>query len=576
MAKSKLALMADLDKTPCLGITIDGGSVYFGVTSDNYKYSHKIKHGFGTIGTVQTGFTYYTKQWSPTASGLTKFFEEVPTKKTRAIDIYLDTYNGSTYIGRDTKTLNVTLSEETGKPSISQYHLGWGTDIGRNYGHGAAGLDFFIKGKSVPNTSTSVQCKFGATKNKIEFAYGNKVCSSFVDLLGLIPATTTPKDYPIKIIATDSRGFSDTVTTNQPIAVYIAPLVNSFKVVRCDSDGNESDTGTYAKVKLNASWTSYDGKNEISVKFGYKISSDTSYNYVNATVTQNGIISINAMSFGSTSFSTDNEYDFIVILIDSFETTRETTTFEDERSILSVRTDSDTNSVDFDIKGRVNIYAPQNGSGTYPRVSEYSQISLDDVVAARTYFNIEAAYDSTKRQIHFAGNRLTTDGILEYVNSIARKVNDTTVYNAITLKLDKEGKRYVSVSESAPWRTALGVPATSDVVLAANVGNKKLWGDGSASIAKGGSVTVASLKNYFVYTMQLSGSGNYVIGYRVGTNIRLVGGWADGTDGGFWVYSGCATLSSAGKFTLTALSAGQPCTGGINHTYTIKYIYGVI
>lgn len=102
-------------------IAIDGGSTNISLTRDNQSYTNKLSHGYDDIYTYPAGVTDYT--WSPTASQLTKFFEEVPSQKTRLIDVYLDTYNGSTKVGRDVHALNVTLLDDTGKPDISSFDI---------------------------------------------------------------------------------------------------------------------------------------------------------------------------------------------------------------------------------------------------------------------------------------------------------------------------------------------------------------------------------------------------------------------------------------------------------------------
>lgn len=301
-------------------ITIDGGSTTISIARDNQSYSHKLLHGYGEIATLAVGTTSYT--YKPTASALTKFFEEAPAQKSRLIDVYLDTYNGSTKVGRDVHALTVTLSEVTGKPSISGFAITDSNTTAKSWG-------IIVYGKSNLTATATPAGKYGATISRTIFTcdYNNKHYESYDvnDLIASLPLTNTPANFTLGYKSTDSRGFSNTVTLSKSIAAYQAPHVDTFEVIRCDSSGNESDTGTKAKVVINGSWTAMKVgtayKNPATLKVGYKTKTDTSYTYQTFTVSAG---TVNVSQLLSATLDANTDYEFSVQLTDSFETYSET------------------------------------------------------------------------------------------------------------------------------------------------------------------------------------------------------------------------------------------------------------
>lgn len=295
-------------------ITIDGGSTTIDITRDNQSYSHKLGHGYGEIASLAVGTTSYT--YKPTAAQLTKFFQEVPAQKTRLIDIYLDTYNNSTKVGRDSHALTVTLSEATGKPSISNFTI---TDSNTT----TNGWGVIVDGKSTLTAAATPSGKYGATisRNVFTCTTGGETYESYYinDLIASLPLTTTPTAFTIGYKSTDSRGFSNTVTLSKTVAKYQAPAISTFEIIRCNTSGAAADNGTKAKVIIKGSWaamkvgTTY--KNGATLKVGYKTKAATSYTYQTISVSA-GTVNISQLLSATLTAGTD--YEFSVELKDSF------------------------------------------------------------------------------------------------------------------------------------------------------------------------------------------------------------------------------------------------------------------
>lgn len=312
-------------------ITLDGGSTTIDITRDNQSYSHKLSHGYGIIATLAVGTTSYT--WKPTAAQLTKFFEEVPNQKTRQIDVYLDTYNGSTLVGRDVHALTVTLSEATGKATISGFAINDGNAITKGGG-------VIVNGKSILTASMTVTAKHGANITKAVFTYESNEYMSVEDLVASLPLTTTPTNYTIGYKVTDSRGFTTAASLTKSCARYDAPTIDTLEMVRCDSDGNETEAGTKAKAIVKGSWSSLGGKNTATFKLGYKLQNGDSYTYQTIVVT-NGTVNVEQIL--SVTLSADSDYLFAVSLVDglSGSFTEENIGFSNSKNIMYVSADGE-------------------------------------------------------------------------------------------------------------------------------------------------------------------------------------------------------------------------------------------
>lgn len=329
-------------------ITLDGESTTINITRDNQSYSHKLSHGHGTIATLAVGTTSYT--WKPTAAQLTEFFNEVPNQKTRQIDIYLDTYNGSTLVGRDIHALTVTLLEATGKPTFTIFDIDDRTSITNDWG-------VFVRGLSELNDTVICSGKYGATVDKPVYVYDDKEYY-FLDLyIASLPLTTTPKEYTLECKITDSRGFTNVATLKKQCAMYISPVINKFEAIRCDTDGNETVSGTKVKVTIQGSWASIGGKNAASFKFGYKVQNADSYTYVPITVTD-GVVDYEAVL--DPTFSTDLDYYFCYELKDSLFSVKDSGIgFLNDNSVITISPDG--SSIVIGSTGANNVLVGKDG-----------------------------------------------------------------------------------------------------------------------------------------------------------------------------------------------------------------------
>lgn len=391
-------------------ITLDGGSTTINITRDNQSYSHKLSHGYGDIATLAVGTTSYT--WKPTAAQLTSFFQEVPNQKTRQIDVYLDTYNGSTLVGRDVHALTVTLSEATGKPNALVWDIEDHTQITKSWGVIVPGLSAaYLKMTQMPSG------KYGASISKTAYTYADQEYPfdmrddiSVRTLINALPLTTTPTSYALGCRVTDSRGLSTIQTITKSCARYEYPAIDRFDAIRCDANGNEVSSGTKVKVIVKGSWASIGGKNSATLKVGYKLYEDLEFTYQTISVT-NGVVDINEIL--DVTLDANENYYFSAMLSDQVNSvSEESGGSSDGTGIFSVSADNSVVEINSD--HTLNLTALEqinmNAHGIHLTTSEgtmlfESKVSTQEEAAGSIIFKGPGPYDV----IHFTNAQVTQD-----------------------------------------------------------------------------------------------------------------------------------------------------------------------
>lgn len=335
------------------------GSIVLGVDSttvnivcNNQSYSHRLATTEGTIATLPVGITSYV--WSPTTKDLESFVIANIRQKTFNITVTLYTYNGNTIVGLDSHFLTITLSDTDGKPLLNVIP----TDV---YEH----IDKYgglVSGQSKLSVAVSTNGKYGATvgtpsgsfvgqsytgssmtfipKNDIAYVtvqnYGDLSSISWLSLEGQtwksIQGLSLPYTGTLSIKATDSRGFTSSYYKNYKILPYATPTIINSDVVRCDSNGDRSLSGTYVKASVDYLITSINAKNTKKLVVKYKSSTDDNWTSKNVALSAySGITSVIMPNF-----IIGKSYDFEIILSDDFNTITDNTSIRTNGTVLEV------------------------------------------------------------------------------------------------------------------------------------------------------------------------------------------------------------------------------------------------
>lgn len=333
-------------------IVLGADSTTINITSDNQLYSHRLATTKGTIATLPVGTTSYT--WSPTASDLAAFIKENTHQKTFNITVTLYTYNGSTEVGLDAHYLTLTLSDADGRPSLSVATtdtLGHITKYGGLVSsQSKLGVTVTTSGKydatvGIPSGSFVGQSYTGSPmmfvpRNDLTYVtvqnWGDLSEIKWTNLngqaWGSVQGLSLPYKGTLVVRATDSRGFTSSYYKNYTILPYTPPTISNSDVIRCDSAGTLSLSGTYVKASIAYSITSLSAKNTKKLVIKYK--SSTSSSWTSNTVTLSDYSGTKSVIMSN--FTVGASYDFKMELSDDFSTDTDEMALRTSGTVLEV------------------------------------------------------------------------------------------------------------------------------------------------------------------------------------------------------------------------------------------------
>lgn len=209
-------------------------------------------------------------------SELSTIYNKLPNATKGVIRFTLRTYSDSGYstqIG-DAGYKELTLyipNDTTTKPSVS-------VSVAPSHSLTGDFENLFVQGKSKVQASITSSGKYGATITSQSMVVEGKTYDSNDSFTsGYLSGYGT---IAVEITVTDTRGYSQTVTTNISVIAYAKPKVvsasgeSSIICARCDANGNLTESGTYLKIKAKRSYSlcKSDGvqKNFCGLRYRYK------------------------------------------------------------------------------------------------------------------------------------------------------------------------------------------------------------------------------------------------------------------------------------------------------------------
>lgn len=239
--------------TSVTNTTIGSGcSIKWTPLSTSFKYRVKLSMG---------DYTQWTSYLSPNSKsaytcGMTVGYtaaEELPKTAKGTMTATLYTYKGTTQIGSSSsKTFTVTvpnngMTQPSLSATISPISAVPNNDLSTVY----------VQSKSKVKATVSTEGKYGATISSCKMtvlgkSYGSPFESGWLSQSGSVA---------VKFTATDSRGFSTTISKTITVIPYSKPKVlpasgeKAIVCARCDENGNLSESGTYLKIKAVRSFS---------------------------------------------------------------------------------------------------------------------------------------------------------------------------------------------------------------------------------------------------------------------------------------------------------------------------------
>ena len=289
--------------------SVNTGSALSGtVTPSSTSFNHKVE--------LKVGST--VKQTITLATGTNTFSATIPhswfpSSTSGTVAVVLSTYNGTTLIA--TTTQNVTANvPSTVVPAISALTAASSVTSGTF-------ANLYVQGKTTAKLTATATAGNGSTI--ASYTYSGLGINSTVTTNTATTATLASSgSQTYTVTVKDARGRTASKTVSITVYPYAAPTIGPVSVQRCDSNGNLSDNGTYAKYTVNSTYSTVNGKNTRTVTAAY--SSDNGSTYSAETTLQAATDTANAKTgtYGGGSLATTSSYIIRFTIKDAYGATK--------------------------------------------------------------------------------------------------------------------------------------------------------------------------------------------------------------------------------------------------------------
>ena len=295
------------------GSVVTGNSVTINTNRASGSFTHTVRWGFGNMtGTVATGVTTSTS-WSVPHNLLT----QIPNASSGTGAIYLDTYNGGTFIG--TKSVSFKLTPgSTQVPTLTGATLAEAVTSPVNIASVVGG---YVQSQSKLNYTINGAAGIqGSTIASYKFQVGSVIATSSSGTTDFLQDSGTVN---ISVTVTDTRGQTSAPwTTTINVIPWTPPQITTINVERALASGVVDPAGTYLKVTLIGSISSLmvgTQKNALTYKTDTSLAGDNTW--VNKRNTSAGSVTTINVSYVISSYIETSSFDVRTQLIDRFATT---------------------------------------------------------------------------------------------------------------------------------------------------------------------------------------------------------------------------------------------------------------
>jgi hypothetical protein len=290
--------------------SVNTGSAFSGtITPSSTAFNHKVQLKIGS--TVKDTVTL--------AAGTNTFNYTIPhswfpSSTSGTVTAVLETYNGSTFIASVSK--NITANVPTSiVPSISAFTAA----IAEN---GLSGL--YVQGKTTAKLTATASAGSGSSISKYVYS-GPDLSVSTTSNNTTTSAIKSSGTLTYYVQVTDGRGRTASNSVQIYVYPYSTPSIGSVSVQRCDSNGNLTESGTYAKYTVNTSFSSVNGKNTRTVTAAYSSNNGSTYSSATTIQATTDTASSKTGTYGDGAFALANSYIIKFTITDAYGATSFTT-----------------------------------------------------------------------------------------------------------------------------------------------------------------------------------------------------------------------------------------------------------
>ena len=278
-----------------------GNSVTISTNRASSSFTHSLYYQIGSGGwnTIGTGIGT-SKSWTIPMS----LANSTPNSTRLSVKLWLETYNGSTYIGANSVSLTANVPSSV-VPTINSVNLS--EAVSGIYAQFGA----YVQGKSKISGSISASGSYSSTISSYSTSING---ASYTSSSFTTDFLTTSGSNTCLVTVKDSRGRTKSQNVTFNVIAYANPAINSFSVSRCDQDGTPNDEGNCAKCVVSASISSVNNGNTKSFQIKYKKISETEWNVFDLDNTNYTLNTTQIIQ----NIDTESEYNFKIVATDFF------------------------------------------------------------------------------------------------------------------------------------------------------------------------------------------------------------------------------------------------------------------
>lgn len=319
-----------------------GDTITINTNRKSSSFTHTITLTFGSY-TYTVGTGVGTSISLNTANIASSLYAQIPSATSGTGSITCTTYNGSTSIGSKSVSFTAKAVEANAKPTFSNFTY---QDTNSTITAITGNNQYLVQGKSnlrvIISSANKAVAKYSATMSAYNASISGLSASanySTSDLnINFGSNAFTAGTQALSVRATDSRGYSTSVSKNINVLAYAAPVVNAT-ATRLNNFENQTTLvvkGSYSPLTINGT-----AKNTVSsVQYRYKSQSTSTW----GSWTSMSGLSVNS---GGTYTTTDKvldldnstAYDFEVKATDKLGSTTVTLVVSVGVPILRIGTD---------------------------------------------------------------------------------------------------------------------------------------------------------------------------------------------------------------------------------------------
>ena len=177
----------------------------------------------------------------------------------------LSTYNGSTLVGTDSKSVWFAIPSSV-KPSCT-LSLSDSNGYASTYGG-------YIQGESQLSVTINATQAYGSPISRYSASANGTTYSTRTFTTSVLKTVGT---NTISATVTDGRERPGSVSSNITVLAYSRPQITNLKVRRCNANGTENDRGGYGKISFHCTITPLSNKNTRACSLRYRQSGATTW-----------------------------------------------------------------------------------------------------------------------------------------------------------------------------------------------------------------------------------------------------------------------------------------------------------